>query len=106
MFDSLLVYNTICDATVLREEEIIKEAEKEQAVLVIGGENSSNTLKLYQLAKERNEKSYLVHNLAGLKLIENEISVFHTVVMASGTSTPMEQVERIEKYLITRSVGG
>lgn len=106
MFDSLLVYNTICDATVLREEEIIKASGREQAVLVIGGENSSNTRKLYQLAKERNENSYLVHNLAGVKTIEQNISDCHNVIIASGTSTPMEQVERIEQYLITRSVGG
>ena len=51
----MLAFNTICSATEARQKstnEISKDAE---AMIVVGGKNSSNTTKLYQIAQDINK---------------------------------------------------
>lgn len=44
------VYNTICKATVERQNAIRKLANEVEAIIVIGGRNSANTARLYDIA--------------------------------------------------------
>ena len=48
-FDNVDVYNTICMATSKRQEETDKLSKKVDAMIIIGGANSSNTKKLYEI---------------------------------------------------------
>lgn len=45
------VYNTICDATLKRQHEARELAKNVEAVLVIGGHNSANTRRLFEICK-------------------------------------------------------
>jgi len=45
------IHNTICDATRKRQEACIELASRCDIMLIIGGKNSSNTKKLYELSK-------------------------------------------------------
>ncbi|MFM8312727.1 MAG: 4-hydroxy-3-methylbut-2-enyl diphosphate reductase, partial [Deltaproteobacteria bacterium] len=45
-FSEVAVYNTICDATSIRQEEAEVLAKKADVLIVVGGKNSSNTNKL------------------------------------------------------------
>jgi 4-hydroxy-3-methylbut-2-enyl diphosphate reductase len=98
-FQHLIVYNTICDATIHREVEIKSLASHNDCVIVVGGVKSSNTRKLYDIAKARNINSHLVHSLSDLEEIKRNIFQSETCVIASGTSTPMTQVEAVENYI-------
>jgi 4-hydroxy-3-methylbut-2-enyl diphosphate reductase len=99
MFQSVIVYNTICDATISRENEIRDRACAADCVIIIGGEKSSNTRKLYEIAKKKNENSFLVHGIDDVKKIRDKIYQFNNVVLGSGTSTPMLQVEEVQNYI-------
>ena len=98
-FQHLIVYNTICDATIHREAEIKSLATRNDCVIVVGGVKSSNTRKLYDIAKAHNSNSHLVHSLSDLVEIKRNIFQSKTCVIASGTSTPMKQVEAVENYI-------
>ncbi|MEO0184636.1 MAG: 4-hydroxy-3-methylbut-2-enyl diphosphate reductase, partial [candidate division WOR-3 bacterium] len=45
------IYNTICDETILRINEALSIAQKVDLMIVIGGKNSANTTRLYQICK-------------------------------------------------------
>ena len=59
---------TICGATFERQLAIEKLAKEVDVVLIVGGSNSSNTKKLYQIAMKINPNSYFVENKDELKL--------------------------------------
>ena len=46
----VVVKNTICNATKLRQEETEKIAKQVDAMIIIGGKNSANTKKLFDIA--------------------------------------------------------
>ncbi len=46
------VFNTICHATTLRQKEAIEIAKKVDCMIVVGGYNSGNTLRLASICKE------------------------------------------------------
>ena len=50
-FKNTKIYDTICNATELRQKQTVELAKISDAMLVVGGKNSSNTNKLYDVAK-------------------------------------------------------
>ena len=50
----IVIKNTICKATELRQKETEKKKKKVDYMIIIGGINSSNTKKLFDIAKENN----------------------------------------------------
>ena len=50
--EKVIVENTICNATALRQKSCEELAKLVDAMIVIGGKKSSNTEKLFQIAKK------------------------------------------------------
>ena len=48
----VVIKNTICQATEIRQKETEEMAKNVDSMIVIGGKNSSNTKKLYEIAKQ------------------------------------------------------
>ncbi len=94
-FKNIIIDNKICNATTVRQEAIYN-AKKTDLFIIVGDQKSSNTKKLYNIAKEKfnaimiNDKNDLDINL--LKNI-NEISI------TSGASTPSYLVDEIIEYI-------
>lgn len=84
----LLPFNTICSATEVRQKSAKELSKNVDAMIVIGGKNSSNTTKLYQISKENCENTIHIENSKELKedFINNEN--FKTVGITAGASTP------------------
>ncbi len=99
------VRRTICNATKLRQEETEKISKEVQYMIIIGGKNSSNTKKLYDIAHKNCKNSICIETVAELKIeeintIKSEIKEknqeFKIGIMA-GASTPKESIEDVKK---------
>ena len=63
---NFLLFGTICNATALRQNEIMELSQQVDAVIVVGGRGSSNTRALWQIAKQ-NCPAYLVETADELR---------------------------------------
>lgn len=88
--------NTICSATELRQKETSKLATEVDAMIIIGGKNSSNTKKLYDIASNKCKNTYIVETIDDLK---EDMSVFDIVGVMAGASTPKESIDDVVDYL-------
>ncbi len=80
------VNNTICNATSKRQESCEKLARESDLMIVVGGRNSSNTKKLYEISKKNCANSYFVENIEDLPL--KEVQKCNRIGIAAGASTP------------------
>ncbi len=96
----LVVKNTICKATELRQKETEKISKKVDCMIIIGGTNSSNTKKLYEIAKNNCKNCMCVETEAQLNLrkIENQ----DTIGIMAGASTPQKSIEEIYNKIIKK----
>lgn len=92
---TLEVQNTICNATHQRQKSAADLAEKVDAMIVIGGRNSSNTQKLYEICKKKQNNCFFIEDIGDLPL--KELEKYNTIGIAAGASTP----ERVIKEVIS-----
>ncbi len=86
-FAEVLVFDTICQATKDRQTDVISLAQQgAQAVVVIGGHHSANTVKLAALARLQHLPTYHVETAA--ELVPEEMKKFTVVGVTAGASTP------------------
>lgn len=87
------VVNTICNATHLRQIEAKEVSSKVEAMIVIGGKNSSNTQKLYDICKEECDNTYYIQTVDDLDLCE--LKSFKSIGITAGASTPKNIIEEV-----------
>ena len=83
-FAFALKFDTICNATVERQTEAAELSRTADAMIVIGGRNSSNTQKLYEICRQNCPRTYLIENADELPSLDN----IKTVGITAGASTP------------------
>ena len=93
----LVIKNTICKATEIRQKETEEMAKKVDSMIVIGGKNSSNTKKLYEIAKQYCKTVLLIQNET--ELVLDKIQSTDKVGIMAGASTPRESIEKVIKKL-------
>lgn len=87
------IFKTICYTTNKRQSEAAELSEKCDAMLVIGGLNSSNTNKLYDICREHCKN---VFRLASADEFDvDKIKKFKNVGIVSGASTPHTQTQEV-----------
>ncbi|AOR23611.1 bifunctional 4-hydroxy-3-methylbut-2-enyl diphosphate reductase/30S ribosomal protein S1 [Clostridium taeniosporum] len=103
----VLAFNTICAATDVRQKSTNKLSKEVDTMIVIGGKNSSNTTKLYQISKQNCNNTIHIENVNELpeKFINNNIN---KIGITAGASTPdwiikevigiMNNTENIKNY--------
>jgi len=84
--NKLIIKNTICNATEQRQNASKKLAEKSDIMLIIGGKNSGNTKRLYQICKFVQKNTHHIETADELKKqwFENK----KTIGVTAGASTP------------------
>ena len=80
------VTNTICSATSKRQESCERLAKESDLMVVVGGRNSSNTKKLYEISKKFCKNTFFVENIEDLPL--KELQKCNRIGVAAGASTP------------------
>lgn len=99
MFYNLTVSNTICNATEERQKETSNLARNCDSFIVIGSNSSSNTQKLYEIARKNCENAYLVNSvndLNNVRIGKNDI-----LGVSAGASVPDYLIQEITDYART-----
>ena len=93
------VVNTICNATDERQSEAEEIASKADVMIVIGGANSSNSRKLYEICSEKCINTYFIQTLEDLHLdLPEDVKL---VGITAGASTPKNIIEEVQNYVRT-----
>ena len=90
------IKNTICSATEERQKETEKISKEVNLMIIIGGKNSSNTKKLYEISKN-NTKTLLIETSEELDI--ESIKEYDKVGIMAGASTPKESIDEVIESL-------
>jgi (E)-4-hydroxy-3-methyl-but-2-enyl pyrophosphate reductase len=93
--EELRAYNTICKSTETRQGEAAGLAKTVDVMIVVGGRDSSNTKKLYAIARQWQPNTYHVETEEALR--EEWFSNAHTVGIAGGSSTPEHIIDSVDR---------
>ena len=95
----LKILNTICSATKERQEALKKLCPDVDGVIVVGGKNSANTKRLYQIAHENCKRAALIETW---QEIPEDFYNLEKVGITAGASTPDEVIMEVKDKLETR----
>ena len=95
--DSVVIENTICNATKLRQESAKELAKEVDCMIVVGGFNSSNTNKLYQVASLFCKNVLRIETVKDLPL--QKLSKFKKLGIIAGASTPESIIEEVVRSM-------
>jgi 4-hydroxy-3-methylbut-2-enyl diphosphate reductase len=91
--EHLRVYDTICQATVLRREATLDLASHVDLMLVAGGKKSSNTKRLYQMCVDAGIPAQFVETADEIE--ESWFEGLSKIGLTTGTSTPEWIIEQV-----------
>ena len=91
------IRNTICNATRDRQESCAELASQVDAMIVIGDEHSSNSRKLYEIAKKNNKNSIFIENANNLLL--NRLTKYNKIGCIAGASTPEWIIKEVISHM-------
>ena len=100
-FPDARIENEICNATRLRQEAISKIEDDTDLVIIVGHNKSSNSNKLFDIARAKyiNSTVLMVNDLNELK--KYDLKDKRKAAVGSGASTPQYIVDEIYNYLIS-----
>lgn len=89
----IIAVNTICNATAERQKEAQELAACSDAMIVIGGKNSSNSRKLYEISKNQCESTYFIQTLEDLDM--ECVRSSESLGITAGASTPKNIIQEV-----------
>ncbi|NLI82640.1 MAG: 4-hydroxy-3-methylbut-2-enyl diphosphate reductase [Deltaproteobacteria bacterium] len=92
-----IVKKTICDSTHERQAEVRRLCSMVDAMVVVGGFHSGNTVRLAEVARECGIPTYHVETEADL--IPQEMARYETVGVSAGASTPNWIIQDVVHFL-------
>ena len=92
-----IVFDTICNATALRQQEADELARVNDLMVVIGGRHSSNTTKLYGVCKESCEKTFLIETADEIQA--EWFEDVESIGVVAGASTPARIIKEAIKTM-------
>lgn len=99
----VLAFNTICSATEARQKSTNEISKDADAMIVVGGKDSSNTTKLYQIAKENCTNTIHIENIKELPLDFIKINNIKKIGVTAGASTPDWSIKEVLDIMSTEN---
>jgi len=96
--------NTICQPTLDRQQAVERLLRKVEAMLVVGGRNSNNTLQLVARCRERGVPTFHVQSAADIH--PDCFAGYKTVGLTGGTSTLDSTIREVYDALCRLQTGG
>ena len=93
VYTNPIFFDTICSVTQDRQKEILELAEQSEAVIVIGGKESSNTGKLFELSRGICPDSVWIEHPS--ELVYADYINYSRIGIAAGASTPHGIIEEV-----------
>jgi len=87
------IKNTICNATKQRQEEVIELSKRVKTMVIIGSKASSNSNKLYEIAKKHCKRVIFIEKEEELNM--NDIKGLESVGIMAGASTPQKSIDEV-----------
>jgi len=98
-FEEVAVYNTICDATSVRQTEAATLSRTADVVVVVGGHHSSNTNKLVKICRGNQPDT---HHVESIEEIEPAwFAGKRKIAVTGGASTPQDYVDLAAEHIAT-----
>lgn len=95
-FTNAKFFDTICRATAERQNAAAELAKSVDVMFVVGGENSSNTQKLYEVCRKYCKQTYQIENSKKLKQYTNLLNQnLLKVGVTAGASTPEAVIKEV-----------
>ncbi len=91
------IFNTICDSTEKRQDEVRRFAAGVDAIVVVGGYNSGNTQRLFEIARETGKPALHIETEADLDL--SRLGDAQRIGITAGASTPNWVIKRVYRKL-------
>ncbi|MFA7636587.1 MAG: bifunctional 4-hydroxy-3-methylbut-2-enyl diphosphate reductase/30S ribosomal protein S1 [Monoglobales bacterium] len=87
------IFDTICSATTERQEEAKQIAQRSDAFFVVGGKNSSNTKKLFEVAEKVCKNTYHIECAGDIK--KEMLAGKNIIGITAGASTPDQIIKEV-----------
>lgn len=97
LYTNGIIFVTICNATAKRQQEAIELSLKCDAMIVIGGKQSSNTKKLFEVCKQNCNRTVHIETSGELK--KEDFCNAETIGVVAGASTPAGIIKEVIKTM-------
>ena len=97
LYTNAIIFDTICSVTETRQTEAAALAKRCDFMVVIGGRESSNTAKLYEICRKECDKTIWIANAA--ELDPGMLSGSQHIGIVAGASTPSDEIEEVYKTM-------
>ena len=91
--ENIEIKNTICASTKQRQEETEEISKEVECMVIVGGKHSSNSNKLYDIAKKNCKNVFFAETKEDLEL--EKIKKFKSLGIMAGASTPQKSISEI-----------
>ncbi len=99
LYTNPLIFDTICSVTEIRQKEAAELSAKSDIMIVIGGTDSSNTAKLYDICKKICPMSFRIERPEEIEELNFIMSAYTKVGIAAGASTPSGVIQEVFKTM-------
>lgn len=93
-FTNPKIFDTICNVTETRQAEAESLSRKADAMIVLGGHNSSNTRQLYEICRKNCKATYWIESAEEVHGLTMDPDA-HNVCITAGASTPVGLIKEI-----------
>ena len=97
LYTNAVIFDTICSVTELRQNEAANLSEVCDAMIVIGGRESSNTAKLYGICRQNCQRTVWIACAAELDV--GKFTDARQIGIVAGASTPRNEIEEVYKTM-------
>ncbi len=101
-FNGIKIIDTICDATRNRQEEIRSKSKGCDRIFIVGGKDSANTTRLYEIAQKICPST--LHIERADEVETDKISANEKIFITAGASTPLWVAHEVRDELAKRSL--
>ena len=91
LYTNAKIFDTICSVTENRQREVAELSKRCEVMLVVGGKNSSNTARLYEICRANCKNCYFVERPEDTPKLSAELKIG----IAAGASTPNGIIEEV-----------